>query len=200
MAKSTRLKKLIKRIDFLEDHILPSERLNGNYSKKEVDLIKSFVLLVHAEFEEYLEDKAKEKAQKSLQNWIASRKKSSCLKSILAFSGNDINYENERKVNKNSIEFRMNRAVNHYLGMINKNNGVKENDILNIFIPLGLEMNDFDDTWLSIMDSFGATRGNIAHNAIGIQLTLDRTTELDRIKNQILPEIIRLDAVIEKLV
>jgi len=199
MAKSSRLKKLIKRIDFLETHILPQERVDGNYTKKEVDLIKSYVLLVHAEFEAYIEDKAKDKASKSLNNWGSSRKKSSCLQAILAFSGNEINYDNERKTNTQSIEFRVNKAVNHYLNLIKKNNGVKESDILGILLPLGLELSDLDGTWLSVMDSFGSTRGNIAHNSVGVQLTLDRATELDRIKNQILPELIKLDEKIEKL-
>ena len=155
--------------------------------------------MVHAEFEAYIEDKAKDKASKSLNNWDSSRKKSSCLQAILAFSGNEISYDNERKTNTQSIEFRINKAVNHYLNLIKKNNGVKESDILSILLPLGLELSDLDETWLSVMDSFGSTRGNIAHNSIGVQLTLDRATELDRIKNQILPELIKLDEKIEKL-
>jgi len=200
MAKSARLKKLIKRIEFLENNLLPREDPRGNYNKLEVELIKSFVLLVHAELEAYLEDKAKDKATKALANWTSRRKKSACLKSILAFSGNEINYDNEKREFKNSIEFRMNKAVTHYLNLIKKNNGVKEHDILNILIPLGLEQDVLDETWLITMSSFGSTRGNIAHNTIGVQSVLDRTTELNRIKSQILPELIRIDGLIEKLV
>jgi hypothetical protein len=200
MANSLRLRKLIARINFLEDNILPKAKINGNYSKIEVDLIKSFVLLVHAEFEAYFEDKAKDKAQKSYNDWRTSRKKSACLKAILAFAGNEVSYNNTSKLNKNSIEFRMNRAVAHYLELINKNNGVKEDNLLKILLPLGLELNELDETWLSVMDSFGSTRGNIAHNAVGVHSPIDRSSELDRIKNQILPEIMRLDHRIERLI
>jgi hypothetical protein len=200
MAKSARLKRLVKRIDFLEQNILPKERLNGNYSKIEHDLIRSFVLLVHAEFESYVEDKVKDKVQKALQSWITTRKRSNCLKAILAFSGSEVSYDNVRKEDKNSIQFRINKVVAHFLNTVKKNNGIKESDLLKLLLPLGLELTDLDDTWLTVIDSFGATRGAIAHNTIGVQVTLDRSTELDRIRNQILPGLVDLDASIEKLI
>jgi hypothetical protein len=199
MAQSRRLVQLKKRIAFLEQNILPAERIDGNYSKVERDLIKSYLLLVHAEIEAYFEDKAKEKVSKSLNKWTTLRQKSTCLKSVLAFSGNDINYDKLSKTESKSIEFRMNRAVNHFLSLINKNNGVKQNDILNLIIPIGIELSQIDDTWLNIMDAFGSTRGNIAHNSIAVQRQLDRNTERDRVNNQILPEIVRLDELIKRI-
>ncbi|BDX37813.1 hypothetical protein CYCD_11680 [Tenuifilaceae bacterium CYCD] len=199
MAKSRRLKQLLSRIAFLEQNILPAERLDGNYSKIESDLIKAYLLLVHAEIESYFEDKAKEKVGKALNKWMASRKKSTCLKAVLAFSGNDLSYENIRKADSNSIEYRMNKSVSHYLNLVNKNNGVKQSDILNLILPIGIELSDLDETWLNIMDSFGSTRGNIAHNSTTVQQQLDRNTEMNRINNQILTEIVRLDELIQKI-
>lgn len=199
MAKSKRLKQLLSRLDFLERNILPAQRLTGNYTKIERDLIKSFLLLAHAEIEAYFEDKVTEKVNKALDKWTNERKKSACLSAVLAFSGNELSYENIRKVDSNNIEFRVNRAVSHYLGLVNKNNGVKEKDILNLIIPIGIELSELDNTWLSIMEAFGATRGNIAHKSNVVQQQLDRNTERDRIVNQILPEIERLDNLIGKL-
>jgi hypothetical protein len=200
MAKSKRLKQLLTRITFLEQNILPAARLDGNYTKIERDLIKSYLLLVHAEIEAYFEDRAKEKVNNALSKWRLNRQKSTCLKSVLAFSGNDISYSNERKSDSNNIEFRMNKAVNHFLGLVNKNNGVKQNDIINLIIPIGIELSDLDNTWLNTMDSFGSARGNIAHNSIAVQAALDRNTEKDRINMQIIPEIERIDELIQKLI
>ena len=199
MAKSRRLTQLLSRLDFLERNILPAQRLTGNYTKTERDLIKSFLLLAHAEIEAYFEDIVTEKVKKALNKWTTERKRSACLNAVLAFSGNELSYENEKKVNSNNIVFRINRAVSHYLGLVNKNNGVKEKNILNLILPIGIELSELDNTWLSVMEAFGTTRGNIAHNSSVVQQQLDRNTERDRIVNQILPEIERLDELIGKL-
>jgi RiboL-PSP-HEPN len=199
MAKSKRLKQLLSRIAFLEQNILPAEKLDGSYTKVERDLIKCYLLLAHAEIEAYFEDRAKEKVSSALTKWITNRQKSTCLKSVLAFSGNDINYDNTPKTDSKNIEFRMNKAVNHFLSLVGKNNGVKQSDILNLIIPIGIELSQLDNTWLNTMDSFGAARGNIAHNSIAVQRLLDRNTERDRINIQIIPEIERLDTLIQKL-
>jgi hypothetical protein len=199
MAKSRRFKQLLSRIAFLESKILPQERIDGNYTKVESDLIKSYLLLVHAEIEAYFEDKARDKVNHALNKWKTNRQKSTCLKSVLAFSGNDISYENKPKSDSNNIEFRINCAVSHFLSLVGKNNGVKKNDILNLMIPMGLEISQLDDTWLNTMDSFGAIRGKIAHNSIAVQTMLDRNSERSRINDQIVPEIERLDALIQKL-
>lgn len=200
MARSKRLKQLLSRVSFLERNILPSERVDGNYSKVERDLIKSYLLLVHAEIEAYFEDRAKEKVNRALIKWKVNRQKSNCLKSVLAFSGNEISYQNLKKSDSNNIEFRMNKAVSHFLALVNKNNGVKQSDIINLIIPIGIELSELDNTWLNTMDSFGSTRGNIAHNSISVQTEVDRNTERDRINNQIIPEIERLDKLIQKLI
>lgn len=200
MAKSRRLNQLLSRIAFLENNILPAERIDGNYTKKESDLIKSYLLLVHAEIESYFEDRVMEKVDSAFSKWTLTRKRSTCLKSVLAFSGNDLSYEHIRKSDSNDIEFRMNKAVNHFKSIINKNNGVKQNDILKLFIPVGIELNELDGTWLNVMESFGSTRGNIAHNSLRVHIQIDRNTEKNRINNQIIPEIERLDELIKKLI
>ncbi len=199
MVKSRRLKQLLSRIEFLEKNILPAERVNGNYTKKESDLIKSYLLLVHAEIEAFFEDRVMDKLDSALNKWTNNRKKSTCLKSVLAFAGNDLSYEKSKKSDSIKIEFRMNRAVNHFKSLIYKNNGVKQNDIINLMIPVGIEFDELDETWLNIMEAFGSTRGNIAHNSLRVQNQLDRNTEKNRINNQIIPEIVRLDALLKKL-
>jgi len=198
MAMSRRLKQLTTRLSFLENNILPSERVDGNYTKKEQDLIRSFVLLTHAEIEAYLEDVAKTRVTKSLSDWNSSRVKSNCIKSVVSFVGHDLKFEND--LNSNNIQYRVNKTVAHYMSaVVDKNHGIKEKNILKVLLPLGIEINELDQTWLSVMESFGSTRGLIAHSSFNVQTSIDRNTELNRIKNQILPELTNIDALIKKL-
>ena len=198
MAKSKRLNQLLSRLQFLENNILPAVRIDGNYTKKEQDLIRSYVLLSHAEIEAFLEDKAKEKVRKALSNWNVSRIKSNCLKSILSFTGNEIDFENDP--NAKNLQYRINKTIAHYMNsVVDKNHGVKEKNILKILLPLGIELSDIDQTWLSVMESFGSTRGSIAHSSLQVQNRIDRNSELERINLQIVPELTNLDELIKKL-
>ncbi|MCF8239180.1 MAG: hypothetical protein K9I85_13550 [Saprospiraceae bacterium] len=199
MPKSKRLSQLESRITFLERNILPTANPTGRYTKIEQDLIRSYVLLVHAEIEAYFEDIVREKVRKALINWSTYRKRSSCLKAVLAYAGNEISYENTPKTDSNNIAFRVNRAVSHFVALIQKNHGIKENNIISMLIPLGIEINEIDPVWLSTMEGFGTARGNIAHSSIRVASLIDRNTELHRINAQILPEIQRLDQLVSKL-
>lgn len=198
MVKSRRLRQLESRLKFLEENILPAEKVNGNYTKKEQDLIRSYVLLSHAEIEAYLEDKSKERINKALTDWNTNRKRSNCLKSVLAFTGNEIDFNSDQHAI--NMQHRVNRTVAHYMSsVVDRNHGVKEKNITNLLLPLGIEYSELDQAWLGIMESFGATRGNIAHNTTQVQIQIDRNTEKSRIKTQILPELVRIDGLIRKL-
>lgn len=198
MGKSKRLRQLYSRILFLENNILPSSKIHGNYTRKEQDLIKSFILLTHAEIEAYIEDIAKDKIQQAIRNWNLTRNKSNCLKSVLAFVGSEINFDNDS--NAKNLAHRINRIISHYFNsIIDKNHGIKENNILKILLPLGIEINQFDLTWLSTMNSFGATRGLFAHSSNRIHSNVDRNTVLTLVKTQILPELDNIDMIIKNL-
>jgi hypothetical protein len=199
MAKSKRLIKLLKRITFLEINILPNERLDGSYTAKEQDLIRSFIMLVHAEIEAFIEDKAKEKIKNSLLKWMNYRERSNCLKSVLAFTGNELTFSDKDPKTKD-LQFRLNKTVAHYMSsVVDMNHGIKEKNILNILLPLGIELHELDNTWLSTMESFGSNRGKIAHSSTHVLNTLDRNTELNLVKIQILPELEKLDNLIRQL-
>ena len=197
MANSARHKKLISRISFIESELLPPIKLSGNYTKKESDLIRSYVILSHAEIESYFEDIASDIVTRSLQAWITSRAKSTCLLSIMTFCGEDIKWENRN--DKNTIESRIRVTALHYLNLLKSNHGVKSKNILKILLPIGIEENALDQTWLTVMDEFGKKRGSFAHSSHIVQAQIDLKTEKDRINLYILPEIETLDLLIKKI-
>ena len=64
MANSTRYNKLSRRITVIESSYLPSVNSLGNYSSKEQDDIRAYLLLIHAEIESYFEEISEEKVKK----------------------------------------------------------------------------------------------------------------------------------------
>lgn len=197
MSHSARFNKLKSRVQFIESNILPLAKISGDYSKKESDLIRAYVLLVHAEIEAYFEDVAQAKAQKVVADWKLNRTKSNCLLSIVTFMGGDLKWENKSEQDK--VETRISKTVAHYIGILKKNHGIKAKNIRNILLPLGIEEHQLDPAWLGTMDSFGATRGKIAHSTISVQSQIDLVSERNNINNAIIPEIVLLDLLIKKL-
>lgn len=192
MSYSRRLNKLLSRLIHLEKNLLPTLRVSGNYSQKETDLIRAYVILAHAEIEAYFEDVAKEKAQKSLQKWRGSRKKSNCLLSIVSFMSHELKWEKGA-----SLEYRVNRTTSHYINLLDENNGVKRKNLLSILLPLSIQEDQLDPTWLIVMDNFGGRRGDFAHSSHSVQTQIDMSTEKNRINNQILPIIKDIDLIIK---
>lgn len=199
MANSKRFKLLIDRIKFLDNNILPTINFTGDYTATEYDYTRSYVLLVHAEIESFLEERVTEKVNSSLNNWRTNRKKSSCLKSILAFRSGDISYEKKKASEKNSLEFRVNIVTNHFLNLIKKNHGIKKDNILDLLLPIGIEIDELDETWLTTMDNFGAKRGEIAHHTLAAQNPIDPLTEKKLVNEIIVPELNNIDKLIIKI-
>jgi len=197
MSNSRRYNKLVSRINLLEIHLLPNVKISGNYTKRESDLIRSYVLLAHAEIESFFEEIALVKIQKALAKWSLNRTKSNCLLSVMSFCAGEINWDSIPNTNKDKLSFRINRIVTHYINKLDSNHGIKSNHIYNILLPIGVEEHQIDNTWLSTMDNFGARRGSIAHSTISAQNQIDLVTERNNINNNILPTIRDLDLIIK---
>ena len=103
MANSTRYNKLSRRITVIESSYLPSVNSLGNYSSKEQDDIRAYLLLIHAEIESYFEEISEEKVKKAFLTWQENRKKSNVLLSLVSFS--------DVVLNQNEIETRVNWKI-----------------------------------------------------------------------------------------
>ena len=92
MKNSNRFIQLKSRIDSLKDNLLPRTRIDGNYSEIEQDLIRGFILLVHAEIENFIEDRVEEKIDAVHNLWKTSRKKSHVISSMNSFCNFDARF------------------------------------------------------------------------------------------------------------
>lgn len=190
MANSLRYIQLENRLKSIETLYLPPIKSSGNYSKKEQDNLRAYLLLVHAEIESFFEEIAEEKAKKAFKNWKSNRTKSNILLSLVSFCSIE--------KNENSIECRVNKSLTTYINSLKKNNGIKDNNILNILLPIGYEFQNIDTTWLNTISSFGSSRGEVAHKASKVQQPLDPAT-LKSTVTYVLSEMKTIDENLKKI-
>ncbi len=190
MSNTKRYIQLFKRISVIENSFLPNVNSTGNYSNKEQDDLRAYLLLIHAEIESYFEEVSEEKAKQAFKRWSKSRTKSNVLLALVSFCENEVSGQ--------ELEDRINKALSSYIHKLKKNNGIKEKNLLEILLPVGIEYNQIDTTWLNIMTSFGTNRGEVAHSTATVQQPLDPST-LKSTVALILSEIKKIDKEIKKI-
>ncbi|WP_290525924.1 HEPN domain-containing protein [Alcanivorax sp.] len=176
MPTSMRFKEMRARLNELRHHMLPAKfSPTGDYSDRQLDRTRGYRVLVHAEIESYLEDVAREAVTQAIQKWKSNKKPSTILLAFLAayhsgWNSND-DRENEEIVRlakarsrvKDSINEAIDIAQKQYITNVRDNHGVKEKNFKRLIIPLGIEIDELDGTWLTNLDNFGASRGETAH-------------------------------------
>lgn len=197
MPSSRRFKQLVNRLAMLRTHLLPAQfSPTGQYSDRDHDLARAYVVLVHAEIEAYCEDRSRRVAEKAHNVWQTKGRHSALLMRLLKF-----HHVSSRKpwtpIDKspNKIE----SAVNYYMSVIDQNHGIREENLSKILFPIGIEPSGLDNVWLTTMDSFGSSRGTVAHTSVKTQQLIDPQTEFQRISNEILPGLKKLDKKISEL-
>ncbi len=184
MANSRRYLQLERRIRAIDNVFIPPIRPTGNYTKKEQDQIRAYLLLVHAEIEAYFEEVTEAKAKTAFGKWRTDRTKSNVLISLVSF--------HEHSIREQDIELRLNKALSTFIYNLRHNNGIKEQNILTMLLPVGFEFSEIDTTWLNTITSFGTSRGEVAHTSARVQQSLDPITLRSTVQ-QILSEIMIID-------
>lgn len=200
MSGSRRLRQLKMRVDEIEKHFMPPIRVGGNYSRLEGDQMRAYRLLVHAEVESFLEDRAIEVLKKALDRYTATKKTGRPLVSVLTFT--ELASQGVPKKTSSphdSCIVRLNRAFSHYRNWTqHHNHGIKEKNVLSLLLPVGLEIADIDTTLLNTLDSYGAGRGAVAHSSGKTQQAIDPATEKATV-TLIIQELEKLDAQLQTL-
>lgn len=190
MLNSRKFFQLENRIDAIESLYLPTIKPTGNYTKKEQDNIRAYLLLVHAELESYFEGISEEKAKTAFNKWKINRTKSNVLLSLVSF--------HDHNINEPDIEIRVNKALSTFIYNLRHNHGIKGSNILSMLLPVGLENSEIDATWLHTITAFGTSRGEIAHTSAKVQQPLDPATLKTTIE-QIMREIKTIDEKLKKI-
>lgn len=204
---SARYRQLKKRLTELKRHLLPTTfDPTGAYSPRVHERARAYRLLVHAEFESFIEDRVIEILNSRLKDWKSSRKVSRCLVGLVAYherssTANDpTSLLNPPQKRSPLLEERVDsasRAFQHYVR--SKNHGVKEENLVRMLMQLGMESKEFDLIWLNTIDSWARQRGAYAHqSATKVQRLPDPQEEL-RLATEILRGFADVDSAMENL-
>lgn len=157
-------RKLCQRVSQLQAEYLPVINPLGTYSKKEQDDTRAYSLLVHAEIEAYLETISWDKVHNALSKWTANNKyNSQILLSLACFVD-----QSQRIKSANTKEDKLSLIVGSYRVSLRDNNGIKESNVHNIVLPIGIAESALDATLMNTLNSFGTVRGAFAHTGAAI--------------------------------
>lgn len=195
---SARYKYLTGRLGELRRRLLPKEfSPTGAYNMQQYDKVRAYRLLVHAEVESYLEDRARDVATSAYNKWLRDHRPRSVLISLLAFhlQQEGLSAQKLREVlggSRRHTDDSVKSANQSYNKMLSDNNGIKEENVLRILLPLGIEAGDLDSAWLTTIHDFGRKRGETAHTSIRTQQPPDPESEL-RIVSEIVGGLRKID-------
>lgn len=178
MSLSEKYIQLEARLHELRTHLLPEQFSEiGIYTSQQLDMFKGYRLLVHAEFESYLEDISKETIFASIRKWKANKLPSITIVSFLAayhssWSVSDELHNEEiiklakgRTHPKESIQDTLTIASKQFNTKLSSNNGIKADNFKTLIFPTGIDIDELDPALLTELDNFGVARGDIAHNS-----------------------------------
>ncbi|MCJ2029175.1 hypothetical protein MKK50_07120 [Methylobacterium sp. J-043] len=212
---STRYLELAERIKELKRLLLPSRfDPTGTYKDplRVTTRALSFRVLSHAEVETYFEDRAIEIATTALKSWKDHKFVSVVTFHLLGFSGIEtsrppptLEPPDRHKAKdwsaKLLIDDRLTRCVSGFYHRVHKeNHGVKEQNIIDMLIPLGYDMSLCDPLFMQKMSSFGEARGATAHTSGKghIKKAVDPKDEYNVLR-EILDGILPIDTELDRL-
>jgi hypothetical protein len=212
---SARYSELENRIKELKRLLLPSKfDPTGSYKDplRVTTRALSFRVLSHAEVETYLEDRALEIATTALKSWREDKFVSVVTFHLLGFGGVDtsrppqtLSAPDVQKAKdwpaKVAIDDRLTRCISAFHYRVSKeNHGVKEQNIVEMLIPLGFDMALCDPLFMQKMSNFGEARGAVAHTSgtAHIKKAVDPKNEYSILKD-ILNGLLPVDAEFDRL-
>ncbi|WP_339856674.1 HEPN domain-containing protein [Pseudohongiella acticola] len=195
MRLSNRFKELRRRLTELRNHMLPSSfSATGDYTERQQDRARGYRLLAHAEFESYLEDVSREVITRAVREWKRNKRPTQIIVSFLASFhsswsvSDELNNEQiielaKKRNIKDSVDEIINLAQNQFARKLKDNHGVKDKNFKTLILPTGVDISALDPTWLTSLDSFGAKRGEVAHNTKRVQGSINPRDEYDLVRN-----------------
>lgn len=175
----------------LRQHFLPKKwNPTGTYREREFDRVRAYRILCHAEVEFFVENLLLDLVEAAYAEWQNNRTPSYVMLCLIAASkigwhdleGEDLDLEriDPPKIRKDdtSIQQIIERSVEQYRKIVKDNNGVKEQNLKLLVMPVGVALSDLDATWIANMSSFGGQRGSVAHTSrLGLRHQIDPRTE-----------------------
>ena len=213
-VRSLRYRALEQELRLLRRHLLPGRfDPTGSYQDRVYTRTIAYRVLAHAEFESYLEDRVQDLCLAAVSAWGQKGKTSKVIACMLAFSGQNMEEPPTTRVpqqpsqqaqwdDKIKVSAKISRSVNALHYAIENNHGIKEENLLRLLLPVGIEADEIDVAWLATLNSFGEERGSVAHLSATnyrTQQLPDPKSEFDRVQ-YLLQGFKKLDEALNELV
>jgi len=180
MSQSREYSRLAKRIKRLEKKYDFKERITGP-TRDQVDDLRAFELLCHAELEVYFEKKALKVLERAKKKWESQHCANYNLACLFLYAG-------AIKNQNTPISTMVGKVIADYCQKVDRNNGIKQDNIKSLYRPLGFKMDDFDSILMNNLDQLGSQRGAFAHQSFK---TIEITSKNDIFK--------KIDDIVEEI-
>lgn len=187
------LRSRLSSISISFDSLIPKDPLE-QADENAQNIIKSYILLCHAEFEKYFEDIAISIITQAKNRFDANKQTSIPLLHLSLMLKKDFN-------NKETAEERLDKLFSNFRALIDGNHGIKKTNIDNMFAPLGIPIASMSDIYVESLEAFGKKRGQIAHNVKeAIKTTYNYSDEKKVIDTLFEETLIEIDGKAESLI
>lgn len=214
MTISTRYKALRDEITRLRKDLLPIRyKQSGRYSREVVTKTLAYRVLVHAEIEDYLEDRAWDTVLKAEKAWKEKNRVSKIILALLAFSGLPMGKppesiypeqpsQSEKWDEKTKLGKKIDLAISDFHRVLEKNHGIKEKNIMGMLLPIGVDCDDLDIVLLADLNSYGESRGIVAHRASQAYRTTQQIDPKEEFKkvSTLVKDLVSIDKALNELV
>lgn len=176
-------RRLIRRIRDLARTFLPPADATGSYSTEQYDRVSAFLLLTHAELEAFIESRCTHVANTAVKAWELDSVPRKAILGLIAFahSGGQSAIPDESSGLSPTIREIVKDAKVAYSKTVSKNHGIKEKNLLQLLLPIGVRETDFPSGLLQEMDALGTLRGSHAHRNLGAKTPPDPLDSLNRV-------------------
>lgn len=160
----------------------------GTYGERVHERTAAFRLLVHAEFESYIEETVTYFAAKRVDQWLTSRVPSVTIAALLAYDPVESKGPTPLTAPPQKpsalLDDRLRAALTRFNTKVRRyNNGVRELDVLGMVLPIGVDSASLDLVWLTDLDGWAQERGDFAHQSSGkLQVKLDPAREYSKVR------------------
>lgn len=133
-------------------------------TSRDFHLGDAYLMSAHASLEFYIEEMCRRAVYRSVWRYARGGGSNSVLDALRGC----YYHANVGQLPKGAFVFMsgaaaVEKATQWYTKRVDDNQGVKRNNVLALFLPLGFKEGDFDEVWLAALDSFGSHRGDVAH-------------------------------------
>lgn len=158
---------LRKNVEILRKQFLTfGKRTDGAYTRHELMQCRAFIAFCHAEVEIYLEEMCSRIVDNAEKHWRRSNRVTNAIAAMLAYRvGKDVALPDNPadQGRKSKFETLVGRAISAQKGAIKGNHGIKPKNLAELFIPVGLRPEQFEESLLIQLKILGERRGDQVH-------------------------------------